>query len=263
MRKYLNIFKATVNDNIQYVSEILLQFVGFASMIFILSNLWTYVYEGETSRICGYSLSMMVWYVLFAEVLWTSMRNKKLNVQIKSDVTGGNIAYKINKPYLYPLYVISKYLGDIFIKSILLVFISILLGFLLIGRLETFRFESIPFVLITSIMAIMLNAFMRVTINLLAFWIEDSTPFLWIFDKLILVFGTIFPLEMFPSILQKVLAFSPVYTIVYGPTKLLIEFDINLFFKVLLVQVIELIISISLCFFVYTKGVKKVNVNGG
>ena len=191
------------------------------------------------------------------------MRNKKLTVQIKSDVAGGNIAYKINKPYLYPLYVIFKYLGDIFIKAILIVIISIFLGFMFIGKLETFKVESIPFVLVSAFLAILLNAFMRVTINLLAFWIEDPSPFMWIFDKIILVFGTIFPIEMFPNTLQKVLLFSPVYSIVYGPTKLLIEFDINLFFKVILVQVIELIISISLCFFVYAKGVKKVNVNGG
>ncbi|MGN1383982.1 MAG: ABC-2 family transporter protein [Clostridia bacterium] len=100
-------------------------------------------------------------------------------------------------------------------------------------------------------------------ISVISFWIEDSTPFHWIYDKLILIIGTMFPIEMFPKVLRPIIKCTPIYVVTYGPAKLLINFSFGNFIQVFIAQIIYLVITIILTIILYQKGVKKLNVNGG
>lgn len=109
----------------------------------------------------------------------------------------------------------------------------------------------------------MINSVIRIIISIISFWIEDSTPFHWVYDKLILVFGTLFPIEMFPKVLQPIMKFTPIYVVTYGPTKLIINFTMQNFINILIAQIIYLVIVVFFVIYLYEKGVKKLNVNGG
>lgn len=100
-------------------------------------------------------------------------------------------------------------------------------------------------------------------ISVISFWIEDSTPFHWIYDKLILIIGTMFPIEMFPKVLRPIIKCTPIYVVTYGPAKLLINFSLQNFVQILLAQIIYLFVATTLTLILYEKGVKKLNVNGG
>ena len=105
--------------------------------------------------------------------------------------------------------------------------------------------------------------FLIISIGLISFFIEDAIPFYWVYSKLILVVGTIFPIEFFPKLLQPIIKFSPIYVVCYGPAKLFVNFRLDLFLQILLFQVVYLIISFIICHLIYKKGVKRLNVNGG
>lgn len=98
---------------------------------------------------------------------------------------------------------------------------------------------------------------------MISFWIEDSSPFHWVYDKMILVLGTLFPIEMFPNFLRPIVKCTPIYVITYGPAKLIIHFTMENFTKIFIAQMIYLIISVLIIKILYSKGVKKLNVNGG
>ena len=104
---------------------------------------------------------------------------------------------------------------------------------------------------------------MRISISLISFWIEDSTPFHWVYDKLILVLGTLFPIEMFPEFLRPIIQCMPIFVVTYGPAKLLIDFSMEKFIQVFVAQIIYLVITFALAIILYERGVKKLNVNGG
>lgn len=118
MGKYLYIYKATLIENLAYIANIFLGFINFFVMMFVFLNLWQYIYSDNTQIINGYTMQQMIWYVLITEVLWFGSRNKILIREISQDIKTGNIAYNINKPYNYVLYIISKHLGEITIKLI-------------------------------------------------------------------------------------------------------------------------------------------------
>ena len=80
---------------------------------------------------------------------------------------------------------------------------------------------------------------------------------------MILVLGTLFPIEYFPGIFAQIIRYSPIYVTCYGPAKLFVDFKISSAIEILISQVIYLGISWAICYALYKKGVKKLNVTGG
>lgn len=262
MRKYIQIYKATILENLQYVSNILIRLISFIIMIFMLFSLWQHIYQDTENTINGYTLSQMFWYVLITEGIWFGVRNKAFSYEISDNIKSGNIAYNINKPYNYVIYVIFKYLGDVTVKGIIFGIVVIFVGNVFIGNLNLSAI-AIPFIFIALLLSILIHSIITISISLISFWIEDSTPFHWVYDKLILIFGTLLPIEMFPKFLSPIISVLPTYAIMYGPAKLIIDFSLENFIKIFVVQLVYFIVASTIMGLMFSKGVKKLNVNGG
>lgn len=263
MKKYLSIFKMSLSDNFQGIPALVLRFVGYFVNMLALTSVWKFIYSDPSQIINGYSLNQMIWYILFAETIQYAV-SRNIQTEIQADIVSGSIAYKVNKPYRYVLYILSRSFADSLIRIILYTVVSIAIGLLFIGPIESsYDVISILCITLTFILSIIITSLIKITITLSAFWVEDSNPFHWVYSKLMLVFGIFFPIEMFPLLIQKVLVYTPVYTTIYGPSKLAISFNYTTFVSVLLAQIIYIIVVSLLCTLIYRKGVKKLNVNGG
>ena len=263
MKKYLFIIKTQIMSNLQYVFNIVFGFIGYFIMLFILFNLWKYLYSDPNELINGYNMNQMTWYVIITEILWMTLGGRKLCNKISQDVKSGNITYNINKPYNYIGYCLSTHLGDIFVKGFIYTLLGMLTGLLFLGSFPKITFINIGVVLITSILATIISILLITSIGLISFFIEDSGPLYWVYSKIILVLGTIFPIEYFPGIVQKILNFSPVYVVSYGPAKLFVDFSWDKAISIVLAQIIYIVIAYSICNLIYKRGVKRINVNGG
>lgn len=263
VRKYGVIYWATLMENLQYVFNLALGFVSYFIMIFIFISLWNYMYSDPSARIAGYTKAQMIWYVMVTETLWFGSRTSTVSRQVINDVRQGNIAYQINKPYHYGVYVLSKYTAEWSVRLPVYAVLSFLMGILMVGRLEGFRISGLPFMLLSMFLGITINAVLKLSISLISFWIEDANPFQWLYDKLLLVVGTIFPIEIFPGALQAVFKYTPIYVVTYGPAKLVVDFDPYTCVKILTAQLVYLGAGLAIMFAVYAKGVKKLNVYGG
>lgn len=263
MRKYLFVLKTTLMESLQYIMNIVLGFLMFFIIIFVFLNLWQYIYSDPDKLISGYSLGQMIWYVILTETIWMGTRNGAIVSQISDDIKSGSIAYLISKPYHYVIYMIVRNLGEIMIKFLLYLFAGLILGHIMIGSIPNFNPLYIPLIIIIFIFGTLINIFLTMSISLLSFWVEDAAPFHWIYVKIILILGIIFPVEMFPAWAQPIIKCTPIYVITYGPVRLVINFESDLFINVLLAQIIYLVTSFSILMCLYRKGVKKIYVNGG
>ena len=263
MRKYFHIFKTTLIDNLQYSFNLLLGFIGLFVIIFIFVNLWGYVYNDPSELINGYNFNQMIWYAIITELIYKLSSSKIITTDIVKDIKNGNIAYNLNKPYNYILYIMSRFYGHCSVIGLLSIIVGPLMGLLFVGPLTGFKFISLPFFAITVFLGITISALIYLIISLLSFWMEDSHPFVWIYKKLLIVIGIMFPVEFFPKVLQPIIKMSPVYVVTYGPAVLLMNFSFSLFGKIILAQCIYLVILILIVSLIYRKGVKKLNVNGG
>ncbi len=263
MKKYIFILKSEIMSNLQYIFNILVGFIGYFIHIYIFMNLWKYIYSNPNELINGYNMSQMIWYITITELLWCVIGGRKLCRKISEDVKGGNIAYNINKPYNYIGYALSNHLGDVIIKISVYTILALILGFIFLRTFPNLNIFSILCVFITSILSIIISSLLVICIGLFSFVIEDSGPFYWIYSKIILITGTLFPIEFFPKFLQPILTYSPIYAISYGPAKLFVDFNIKTFISVFISQIIYTFIAYNLGNLIYKKGVKNLNVNGG
>lgn len=221
------------------------------------------MYSDSANLINGYSKDQMIWYVILTETMWFGTRNRTLTTQISNDIKSGTIAYGINKPYHYISYIIAKHLGEIAIRFVLFLIAGLCIGFVFVGGIPNFKLYQIPFVLIVFLLGMFINSFIRMAISVLSFWIEDSVPFHWIYDKMLIVLGMMFPVEVFPLWAQPIIKCSPIFVVTYGPAKLIIDFSLDMVKSVLLAQSIYLLITVVLLLFLFQRGVKRLNVNGG
>ena len=263
MRKYLYILKSEIMTNLQYTFDLIIGFAGYIIHIFIFLNLWQYIYSDPNELINGYNMNQMIWYVIITEIIWTAVSGRALSKKISADVKSGNIAYNINKPYNYVEYSLFNHLGGTTVRFILISIIGLLLGFVFLHGFPPLNILQILAVLLSSIFALLISTLLIMALGLFAFFVEDASPFYWIYSKFILVIGTLFPVEFFPQALQPIIKFSPIYAVSYGPAKLFVNFSMNEFICIMISQVAYLIISFIICHLIYKKGVRKLNVNGG
>ena len=179
------------------------------------------------------------------------------------EIKSGSIAYIMTKPYSYIGYIFTTYLAEGLIRLMVMIPVSIIFGLIFVGPLETFQIKYFLIMIISFIMAYSINGLIQLLISLFAFFMEDATPLHWVYNKLILIFGVFFPIDMMPEALQGILKYTPAYTITYGPSKLIVDFNLVDAAYILLAQVIYIFGVLILLNLVYRRGVKKLNVNGG
>lgn len=263
MRKYAVIYRSVLMENLQYAMNIAMGFISYFIMIFVFISLWNYMYSSPGELIAGYTKEQMIWYVMVTETIWFGARAAAMAKQVSADIRGGNIACLINKPYHYTLYHLAKYTGEWSVSLPMYALLSTATGLLIVGKIAGFRVSALLLTIPVIILGITVNAVFKLCISLFSFWIEDSNPFQWLYDKMLLIVGTIFPLEIFPEALQRFFRLTPIYTVCYGPAKLVVDFSMEKWLEILLAQMLYLGVGLGLMFFIYGKGVQKLNVNGG
>lgn len=263
MRKYAVIYRSVLMENLQYIANIALGFFGYFIFIFMFINLWGYLYAEPGTRIAGYTREQMIWYVMITEMIWFGARSGAVAGQVSADIRGGNIAYLMNKPYHYTLYILARYTGEWSIRLPMYMTLAVIVGMTMVGGLQGFGFPALISSAVSILLGITINGVFKLCISLMSFWIEDANPFQWLYDKLILIVGTVFPIEIFPDAMRPLLKLTPIYTVCYGPAKLVVDFHTDQYLEILLAQLLYLAVGCGLMFLIYEKGVKKLYVNGG
>lgn len=261
MKKYLYIFKYTFINELSYFSKVIFRVVSYFLHIFVFYNVWKYVYQ-DNNTISGFNLSQMMWYLILAELFMMGVSRVARDKPIE-DIKSGSITYIMNKPYSYIGYIFTSYLAEGLVRLLIMIPISIVFGFIFVGPLESFQFKYFGFMCLSFVLAYSINGLIQLFLSLFSFYIEDAGPIHWLYNKIILIFGVFFPIDMMPGVLQSILKYTPAYVVTYGPTKLIVDFDLMNAIKIISAQIIYLIIVLLLSNLVYRRGVKKLNVNGG
>ena len=264
MNKYLAIFNTSIKQEKKTMSDTLIAMFSFFVIIIIFNQLWRYIYtNGISQTINGYDLDMMIWYLIMAEILTYCLSSRSVTKVFASDIKSGKIAYSLNKPYKYYIYQVFSTLAYSVWKMLFMIPAGLICGYILLGEKQNFEFYYIFPLVLVIFLACLLGVVIYGIIGLIAFWIEEPTPFTWIVQKFVLLLGLFFPPEFFPSWLQPFIVYSPIYSLMSGPCKLLANFSWELFGQVLLSQSFYLITLFIVGLIVYNFGTRKVNINGG
>jgi len=261
--KYHFVFKTSVMEGLVYIIDFIGRSAFFTFIMCVYLLLWKSIYStGGKTMIKGFSLEMMIWYLVVTEIVTLSTTD--YYKEVSDDIKSGNIAYLLNKPYDYITYCFFNHMGKISLRLLVNIVIGSITALVLVGPLDKVNPYSLLFVLISIVLGIVLNFFLNFSLALTAFWFEENMPFRWIFQKLVFTLGgMLLPLEMLPKGLGDISKNLPFAYITYAPGKLFVDFSMDYFFRVVFGQFIYLTLSIIICFSIYKKGVAKLNVNGG
>lgn len=257
MKKYFAFFKTVFKNELSKLSDNIGTIIGFTIHISIFCLLWDFVLGNKL--IAGYTKEKLIWYVIFGEAIIYSYYHYYKTVSMQ--VENGTIAYDMSKPYNYILRIISEGMGLLPLTIVYFVIGSII-GVLSAGPLEISTIGILCSFVVTAFACVLLLC-IHIIVGLCAIWIGKDTSSIWlIVQKLMLIFAFT-PIELMPKILQKPLLLLPTTHVIYTPSKLLIDFSYTRFFKSLFVYELGAFALLGIIFaIIYTKGVKKLNVNG-
>ncbi|MGH2510793.1 MAG: ABC transporter permease, partial [Ktedonobacteraceae bacterium] len=237
--KYVAVLRASVANNLAYMLEVIARALFLIALIFIIGELWKTTFaQHDSPLLAGFTANDMVWYVAAAEVIATSM--PALTRRIDQEVRSGELAYLLGRPCSYILYNYAHYLGERIVRLVLNALIAGLVALVFVGP-PHFVWQGVVAWPLAVFFAISIEFACYFAIGLLAFWTENTQSFTFVFSRLALVLGGVLaPIEVFPQPLRSIAQALPFSSILYGPARTLVHFEMANFIGLFVQQVITL-----------------------
>lgn len=259
-RKYALLVTTSLASKIAYPLDVLMRSVFFAVVLYIFTQLWSALL-GSQGNVLGFTKVQLVWYLMVTESIMLS--NARIERRIEDDIKTGTVAYTLIRPLHFVWYQCSVYCGESFGHFVFNALVGTLVAVLLAGA-PPLPWPFLPAVALVMLLAFLLQFFVKMSIALLAFFVEDTGPFFWVYSKILFTVGGLFvPLDMYPEWLRRIALALPFNFVLYQPARLFVAFDTGAFLSVVAAQVLWIALLMGLAFFIYGQGVKRINVNGG
>lgn len=261
LRKYGAIGRITVKNQLAYVTDLLVRTLFLLLILYVFVQLWTVTYEGAGTRVIGgYRFEDLIWYLIFSEAIVTAV--PRIHITVEEEVKSGGIAYLLTRPMSYLLYRYSEFAGEFAVRLLINLMVGSMLGVSLFG-LPDFGWGWVGFIPVAAA-AMTLNFMVRMILSLCAFWVEETSGLIFVYDKLVFTLGgMLIPLELLGNQLRRLVGWLPFQTMVYYPVKTAVHFDPSRMAGMLGVQLLWGLGLGGLLWIVYRRGVTKLNVNGG
>ena len=260
--KYFAILAITYREALTYFAQVIARLLTMLFRLWIFHQLYTTTFKViNQTEVSGLTVTLVLWLLMITQVIQTS--DSRVAEDISNEVKTGQLAYTLGRPYSYLLFHYFRYWGKVLPKLGLNLLVGIPVTFLLVGGIKV----SLAAILGGSLLLFLgstLNFLVYFVIGTLAFWFEETEPFRWIYQKMVLALGgSILPPALFPETLKRVAHLLPFAQVSYAPSRILISFDNNLFWTFLLVQVFWLILLIGLARKLLARGTRRVTIHGG
>lgn len=261
LAKYGAIGRITVRNHLAYFYDFLIRSLFLLVILYVFVQLWRVTFEGVgTDTIAGYRFDQIIWYLIFAEAIILAF--PRLTLKVEDEVKKGDIAYQLTRPMSYLLFHYVNYLGEALVRLAVNIVLGGVLGFVLFGWPD-FGWGWLGFLIIVA-GSITINFLITMMLALCSFWVEEVRGLDLVYNKLLFtVGGMMLPLETFPDTLQSICSWLPFQTVVYFSAKSIVQFHWAMVAEMLLIQLIWMVILSLGLVWIYRKGVRKLNVNGG
>ncbi len=216
--KYLAFVRISLTHARRDRAELYGRAVFFTVILGVLSSLWRAA--GESGLTADAAPKTLLWYVAATE--WILMSTPLLHQEIQETVRRGDIVYQMGRPISYVGAMFAEGLGMVAARAPVLGGVAFLCAFAFTGWVPPFRVLAL--IAAFGLAAAALLTALDVVIGLTAFWIDDVAPVYWVWQKLLFVCGGLMmPIHLYPSVIQRVAAFTPFPSILAGPASFVLE----------------------------------------
>ena len=273
--RYGFVLRVAARQQRVYQAEVIARAIQMALFMGVFMALWSTAFGASgKAELAGYSLAGIVWYLAMTETVILS--TSRIFMEISEAVKAGDLAYTLARPLSYPFFQVANSLGNSvprFLLNLLTAAVVVSLG---MGRLPLTSAGSVQALggagslpgliafLGMAALALLLDALIAVLIGLAAFWLEETDPLFWIYQKLLFTIGGMFlPLEMFPGWLRSAVGWLPFQFITYAPARAFVAFDPDFVLWAVFGQVAYIVLLSALVVLVWQRAQRRLVVHGG
>jgi len=224
MRKYWHVLKVGLQNNLAYRFNFLARTLFGLIPLTAMLMLWRTIYAGKgpDSLVGSYSLAEMISYYLAVTVVNALTMVSEDDWQIAADIRDGNINHFLAKPMDYLGYRLSLFCAG------RLIYVAVaalpLAGFIFLLR-DHVRLPAdgatLGWFALAVVLTALLQFFISYALAMLAFWVLEVSTFIFIVYAFeYLASGHLFPLDILPAGLQRVLALTPFPYELYFPVSI-------------------------------------------
>lgn len=262
-RKYYAVVRINTQNSLAYTWDAVSQGILIAIFILIFARLWKVTFAAQGAEIIGdLTLRQTIWYFVWAEAIQLSKMNVSFKMQ--EEVQGGSLAYTLGRPYNYLLYHFFSGVGEVFVRMASTLAFGMVIAWIEAGTPSFIRWETLPLLLMVTVLALVVDFCMSAMIGLTAFFFEDTMAFRLIYQKLLLVLGgVLLPLDFLPGGVQTVTRLLPFNAVIYAPARLFVAWDSSQFLEILAVQGFWIAALGFLLALFFHFGTQHVSINGG
>ena len=268
MRKYWHVVQIAIQNTLVYRANFLFRAAFGLVPLMATIYLWRAVYheKGAEGTVGGYSLARMISYYLMVTIVDALTAVNEDDWQIAADIKDGNISQFLLKPIDYLSYRLCLFgAGRLIYTTIAILPVTLFI-------LQQRRYFVLPesaaiFVcfLVSVLMTALLQFFISYTMALLAFWVLEVSTFIFIlFAFEYAAGGHLFPLDILPPALARVMSFTPFpYQLFFPVSVYLGQTKGAGLARGLLIQAFWVVATYTLARFVWKRGIHKYSAFGG
>jgi ABC-2 type transport system permease protein len=262
MSKYFYIALTSIRSRLAYLGEIGSKTIFLFVVLYIFLCLWKVTYaETNQSSLGGLSLKQMLWYLVVTESIIMSLPT--IATLVDQDVRTGALAMQLVRPMSYPLNMLAQTSGERVLSFALNFLVGSIIALIFVGPLDL-NLGGIAMFLLLIPLSFALDFTIYFLIGLAAFWLEDTTGLTLIYSRMTMILGgMLIPLELFPDGWQQILRVLPFSAIVYGPARIFVTGDPQVFLSVLIQQIVAILVFAFVIRIVYNLALRRVFSHGG
>ncbi|MDB6121866.1 MAG: hypothetical protein JWQ71_859 [Pedosphaera sp.] len=267
MKKYWHVINIGIQNNLTYRVNFLFRIAfGFIPLLATI-YLWRAVYSGKGSvDVATYSLAQMTSYYLLVTIVDVFTAVSEDDWQIAADIKDGNISQFLVKPINYLTYRLCLFFSS---RLIYMAVAAIPLTIFIFCFRHYFYlpsdFTTLVWFMVSVVLTALLQFFTSYAMAMLAFWVLEVSTFIFIlFAFEYLASGHLFPLDILPPALEKVLYFTPFPYQMYFPVSIYMgKTTGTTLAHGLIIQAAWVVAAYLLAKFAWNRGIRKYAAVGG
>jgi ABC-2 type transport system permease protein len=268
MKKYWHVVNIGIQNNLTYRFNFLARTIfGFIPLIAVL-YVWRKIYTqpGATGQVGHYSMAEMFSYYLLVTIVDALTAVNEDDWQIAADIKDGNISQFLLKPMDYLMFRLCLFFsGRITYLSVAAV--PIIIFVVCLGHYWVFPPTAIAGIafFVSVIMTALLQFFVSYSLAMLAFWVQEVSTFIFIvFAFEYIASGHLFPLDILPPAIARLLYFTPFPYQLYVPVSIYMGKTAGTNLQsALAIQAAWVIVAFFLARFAWARGIRKYSAAGG
>ncbi len=268
MGKYWHVVRVGIQNTLVYRLNFIVRATFGLVPLMATIFLWRTIYRDKPGgeQIAGYTLAGMISYYLLVTIVDALTAVTEDDWQIAADIKDGNISQFLLKPIDFLAYRLCLFFAGRIIYVAAAIFpLAIFIFYWRKFFVAPQNFPQFAWFIFSVALTALLQFFMSYTMALLAFWVLEVSTFIFILFALeYIASGHLFPLNILPPTVSRILDFTPFPYQLFFPISIYLgQIRGDQLYRGICIQAAWVIAFYLIAQLVWKRGIRKYSAVGG